>query len=197
MAVRVKPLTALVILTMTACITPPVGSLTVPSSVPAPPRPWAETDDDPKIPTHAPITPRPTARRRIQNTTTTSLGVRTGADPRTENKDRKLEEGGGGWSAGRCGRIEDAAGENDVGSANRRDAHAAGNGCVNGDKARAQRAQGMADDTVVVWRCDRNMTRLEPMRVVIVVDEDRIAGGIIPPGVTEASGADTHDRREK
>src|SRR2546422_9264328 len=37
--VRVNPDTGLLILTSTACITPPVGSLTVPWSVPAPPSP--------------------------------------------------------------------------------------------------------------------------------------------------------------
>src|SRR6185295_6953527 len=39
--VRLKPDTALLILTSTACITPPVGSFTVPCTVPAPPSPWA------------------------------------------------------------------------------------------------------------------------------------------------------------
>src|SRR5438093_6038782 len=43
-AVRVKPETGFAILTSTDCMTPPVGSLMVPCTVPAPPNSWARAD---------------------------------------------------------------------------------------------------------------------------------------------------------
>src|SRR5258708_7895098 len=51
--VRVNPETGLLIFTSTACITPPVGSLTVPCTVPAPPSSWAQRPAAPKMPTAA------------------------------------------------------------------------------------------------------------------------------------------------
>src|SRR5262249_28370596 len=69
MLVRMNPLSGLVIFTSTDCITPPVGSLTVPWTVPAPPRPCADANAaDAHIDTNT-TTPRPRPRRPLKYTT--------------------------------------------------------------------------------------------------------------------------------
>ena len=98
------------------------------------------------------------------------------------------------WRAGRRGGVENLACEDGVSGGDGCDLSAVGDHRVNDDQARAQRAQRVAREAVIVSRRRRETARLEPVRVVIVVDGDRIAREIVPTRVAEAG---TDDRGEE
>src|SRR6266850_7941299 len=128
------------------------------------------------------ITPKLAPRRPMANTTRHLLV------PKRKTENGKLEEDGR-WCARRRVRIEQAAGEDDRGRANRGGAGGIRYGRLRSDEPVSERAQRVAEETVVL-RAGGERGGAQPMRVVIVVNGDRIARGVIPLGVERA---DAHD----
>ena len=102
------------------------------------------------------------------------------------------------WRSARRGvRIEKTAGRNGILQPNGHGLSAVVERRVRRDEAVSERSKGVTEETVVGRRAERELPALNAMRVVVVVDRDRIAGVVVPACVAPVRRAKHQERRDE